>query len=116
MTARRPLPTIAKCPGIACNAHEKQPCSDVCLSPFTLRYFVNCRCGWRGPGRASERAAILAWNRRSDAEAERRGALACLDYVAKNTCISGYTKRMIAEAIKRGEVLPAKAKKGARKS
>lgn len=114
MTACKPLPTIAKCPGIACNAHEREICSEVVINPVSGKYSVRCACGWRGPERTSEHMAILAWNRRApDADSEKRGAMAAVEWL-KNWCESTtagsmcFPDVMLAQAIGRGEVLPAK--------
>jgi hypothetical protein len=73
-----------------------------------------CSCGWAGPLLDTERLAILAWNRRSsDAEAERRGAMAAVEWLAEE----GFPSMNLRQAIERGEVLPgAKAKKGAKRT
>lgn len=122
MSTPRKLPEVAPCPGIACDAHEKQPCSEVCWNPYTLRYYVSCRCGWKGPGRTTERAAILAWNRRApdaDADSEMEAIRLAL-YWLESRPING-AELVIKTAsdvlrnavIERGEVLPA-ARKGKR--
>lgn len=70
---------------------------------------------WRGEWKKSERAAILAWNRRDTAEAERRGAEACVRWI-EDAGLSVISKDL-RRAFERGEVLPgAKAKKGAKRT
>lgn len=122
MTPLRPLPPIAPCPGVACDAHEREICSEVVVNPVSGKFSVRCACGWSGPERTSERAAILSWNRRSDAEAERRlRKLAELWARVESTPIlkdgssASWTHELLAfeREIKklRGEVLPAAKKK-----
>lgn len=101
----RPLPPMRPCP---CG------CDRVGISFYgSSGCTVECLCHWEGPMRKTERGAILAWNRRSDAEAERRGAMAAVEWLAEE----GFPSMNLRQAIERGEVLPgAKAKKGAKRT
>ena len=113
-TARRPpaLPTIAPCPRPGCKRKHY-------LIPYMGGgNFVLCTCGWTGPIRKTERAAILAWNPRSDAEAEDVDMLRSLErdvremLAASKVCEVVAWKARLELAIceldvKRGEVLPA---------
>jgi len=66
MTANK-LPEVAPCPcGKQCETAVAPWCNEL--------WYVVSQCGFSGPQRSSERAAILAWNRRApDGDAERRG-------------------------------------------
>ena len=78
MTARKPLPEIDACP---CGKKNHGP--GWYLAGATQWYQCRCSCGWSGPRRKTLIGAILAWNRRSDAEAERRGAMKALKWLRK---------------------------------
>lgn len=80
MTARKPLPEIAPCPCGKAKCEVRVPNVAYC------RWRVVADCGFAGPLRYSPRVAIVVWNRvnrRSDAEAERRGAMALADWIAR---------------------------------
>lgn len=94
MPSNRKLPDIAPCPRPGCNG-------PVAVQSLGLRdRQVVCFCHWAGPIRKSERAAILAWNRRSDAEAERRGAEKAAEWMR----FKGFTLWAQAMDQGRGEV------------
>lgn len=131
MTPRRPLPPIVPCPcGKGCAVDILQ------VMPGTWR--AVSKCGFAGPMRYTKRTAREAWNRRSDAEAERRGEekvlKELLDHAEKLEAAyranEDETRRDLSEhfagwayaglhpekSFNRGEVLPAKPeKKKARK-
>lgn len=64
---RKSLPEVAPCPcGKDCETAVAPWCNEL--------WYVVSQCGFSGPQRSSERAAILAWNRRAPGgDAERRG-------------------------------------------
>jgi hypothetical protein len=96
------LPEIAPCPRPGCRGSAK-----LHSSLFSMK-FVFCSCGWEGPMSKTERGAILTWNRRADAEAERRGAMAAVEWFRKRKCRGAAS--VLEAAIERGEVLRAKGK------
>lgn len=99
MSKPKPLPEIKACPS-GCRRVEvwKFGGSDL----FQVR---SCH-GWNGPARSSPRAAILAWNRRSDADAERRRVDEIVTDTAKWLVRVGYpvSAERLMNAHDRGEV------------
>ena len=95
-----------------------RPCS--CgMQPRTNRWMrewnVVCySCDRRGAAKKTKRASIESWNddwnRRDTTEAERRGAMAAVEWLAEE----GFPSMNLRQAIERGEVLPT-AKTKARK-
>lgn len=105
MSTPRKLPEVAPCPcAKQCETAVAPWCNEL--------WYVVSQCGFSGPQRSSERAAILAWNRRApDGDAERRGAMAAVEWIARNnTAPMGYLAKVLRRAIERGEVLPATKK------
>lgn len=101
MTPRRRL-KIAPCPRPGCKGN---PAVQDAGAERDVQ--VVCPCGWMGPpSTKGPRQAILAWNRRSDAEAEIRGAMKAADWVGN--ILNDWHGDLLREAIERGEVLPAK--------
>lgn len=113
MTTRNTLPTIAPCPRPGC-----QKVVGICCGGLVNGFRVLCVCGWHGPVANDERAAILAWNRRaSDAEAERlwnQWSLLAGSWMRPRFGTHATANFLQAMSRERGEVLPAKTKKGNR--
>lgn len=110
MSTRKPIPQVAPCP---CGECCLTAYSDVANGECDPKWRVITACGFEGPPRRTKRAAREAWNRRSDAEAERRGAIAAVDMLVNLEF--KHAAAYLKTAIARGKVLPVKAKKGARK-
>lgn len=95
MSARKPLPEIKACPrGKRAYVIETQTGSFRVFAP---------RSEWAGPIRYTKRAAILAWNRRSDEAAERSGAEAAVRWI-EDAGLSVISKDL-RRAFERGEVV-----------
>ena len=93
MSARK-LPVTEPCPcGKGCRV-------DV-LAPFG-HWRAYSLCGFAGPQKDTARSAILAWNRRSDDAAERRGAMVAADWLTEQGLLG--TSARLRDAIERGEV------------
>lgn len=93
----RKLPDIAPCPSGCPGGH---------LWEDNGWHRVQCP-HWRGAWRKTESSAVDVWNRRSDAEAERRGAMAAVKWLERVGAVAGrFTYSDLREAIERGEVLP----------
>jgi hypothetical protein len=95
---RKPLPEIAPCP---CGRKE----CGVVVALNVTKYRAFTDCGYAGPPRATRRAAIVAWNRRSDEAAERRGAMAVARWMRDRPGFEYPSPIQIERAIDPGEVL-----------
>lgn len=95
---KKKLPEIAPC---MC----PKKCEAITARWSSELWYVVSRCGFAGPQRMSERAAILAWNRRGDAEAERRGARAVVAWLRSyGQTAATFLARELEDDIEHGEV------------